>query len=80
MLIIGWKCAIYNDASNQYAEVNYNFIEYAEGGHVRSVGYWVHDSESIGDTILWFRCNGSWTVMVVRFQSFSDSSEILWSH
>ena len=63
----GWKRAIRNTESNQYAEVNYNYIELsnAEGGHVDQWGIEVHDSEIIGDVAGFDEFLV--TVMVVRF-------------
>ena len=50
-----YMCGIDNDADNQFAQVNYNYIELfnSDGGHhVHKKGIIAHDSEVIGDSVL----------------------------
>ena len=62
----GWKRAIYNTASNQFAEVNYNYVELLStesGDHRGQWGIVVHDSEIIGDSIFVYingNCYSEW--------------------
>ena len=57
----GYVRGIDNEASNQFAQVNYNYIELlnTEGGnYLDKIGIIVHDSEVIGDSVFVY-INGS---------------------
>ena len=58
----GWMRGIDNEANDQFAQVNYNYVELLNtdgGGQTDKHGILVHDSEVIGDSVIVY-INGQW--------------------